>query len=191
MDACILMVNIRQITVTGEASIVPGSGINGVNLGDPWDTVSNYFNSADTLLMVDTSGGYYLHWVYYYNAGIAVLFVNSDSTVIANNDRVYVINLVTPYVGNTANGIMLGSDISAVEAAYGTPVMYQGSSYYLYYYDAIGIQFWTALKSTAVEEIDVYYPASMAKSTAVQKSTLPYAAFRKRLLSKLSTPQSK
>jgi PKD repeat protein len=164
----------KQITVTGEITIFPGVGISEISLGDTWDSINNRYpissssaDDNDTVEYIDTYNSYYVHIVYYYNRGIAVYFLNSSATEIASTDDAVEVCVLDPYEGYTAKGIGIGSDKSYLTNAYGSPDKYTGSSYYIYYYDDLGIQFWTSSSSTLINEIDTYYSSSSTSSAVV------------------------
>jgi PKD repeat protein len=150
----------KEIRITGVTSIFEGIGLSEISLGEKWIVVKNKMSTQDTTYSVSQIFGYYYHYITYENSGIITLFINTNPSGIDDDDEIYLIAVVKPYSGCTAKGIMLGDDISTVKTAYGTPNIHRGSNYYLYYYDELGIQFYTSLTSSEIDEIDIYYPGS-------------------------------
>jgi PKD repeat protein len=159
------------VGVNGEVTIYPGVGLSEVSLDDTWSTINAKYASEDTAHYVDYDDayGYYYHLIWYYNLGIAIYFENLDEAEIANAELPYYVLVLDPYEGYTVKGITLGSDVTKMEDAYGEPdgiINYDGG-YNLYYYNELGIAFWTAEPSTRIDEIDVY-STSATSSSAVK-----------------------
>lgn len=157
----------KDIVVGGEVNIYPGAGISEISLEDTWYTINSKYASEDTTHYIDYDNGYYYHFIYYSRLGICINFINVSETEIADTDLASYICVVDPYKGYTSKGITLGSDMTMMEDVYGDPTIYDATSYNVYYYDDLGIQFWTSGSSTKIDEIDVYY-TSVANSTEIK-----------------------
>ncbi len=158
----------KNIFVTGTITIFAGVGIIEDSLTDTWASIKNKFSGQDSLMHVDSSDQYYIHSVFYRGKGIIFSFYNFLLSVIDSSEHPDEISVVNQYAGYTAKGITLGDDISKVKAAYGTPGTQTTDGNTVYYYENLGIQFWTTTMSNIIEEIDVYLPIN-AKSISVRK----------------------
>jgi PKD repeat protein len=160
----------KSILVTGIISIFPGIGIIEDSLSDTWASIKNKFSGQDSIMSVDTLEQNWVHSVYYVNKGIIFNFINFSPDTIYSSENPDEIAVINPYAGSTAKGITLGDDISMAKTAYGTPATNTSDGYIDYYYDKLGIQFWTSTTSTQIDEIDVY----PVQSTKLKIETIRY-----------------
>jgi PKD repeat protein len=161
-----------SLVVTGEITIFAGTGIKEISLYDTWSAVKIAFPSADTSGYREYESDYadYRQEVNYYDSGVDFVFYTED-TVIADADIVYQIYVSDPYAGYTAKGITIGSTVTQLETAYGTPGVYDGSTYYCYYYDDLGIEFFTSSSKEVITDISVY-GASTSKSGKLKSASV-------------------
>lgn len=146
-------------------SIYEGIGIEGVSLYTSWGDVSSTLGT-DTIYQRSylSDYDYYYHLVYYYDEGLAFVFYNT-ATKLGTSDVAYVIIVVAPYTGVTASGIGIGSDMDLVVDAYGSPEdTYEGSGYWGYWYDSIGVDFYS-YDTDEVDEIDIYQGSDASSRT--------------------------
>jgi len=180
----------KTITIQGTITITEGQGIKEVSLSDIWYTIKQNFTGQDSVMRSDTSGQFWDHTVYYVKSGIIVSFFNSSASVIDSSEKPDEISVIPPYSGYTTKGITIGDNIKTVLTTYGTPGTYiDPSRDTLYYYDNLGVQFWTPGTATAdakisdVFEIDVYLPASsQSRAARIEKlkmQPLRYLILRK------------
>lgn len=156
-----------------QVTIFEGVGIDGAFIGDRWSSIRSLFTS-DTIYLREylTDLEAYFHMAYYYNEGIALVFVNGD-TLIGQEDPLRFIYLVAPYAGATTKGVSLGSTMERVVKVYGQPEeVSEGTSTKSYWYDSKGVDFLTYLTGN-VDEIDVY-PISTAKSASTEWGAVGY-----------------
>jgi PKD repeat protein len=143
-------------------TIVEGKGIVEAKLGDTWSLVKAVLPPVDTnyhFSYVPNVVGY-SNLVYYYKKGIGIRF-RSDIATLRDQDSAYVISIVAPYLGITTKGIILGSTMSEVVSAYGSPEAVNYTySYTAYYYASKGINFFTNnfVDTAFVSEIDILLP---------------------------------
>ena len=167
-----------QIIVTGTVTIFPGVGAAGMNFNEDWGNVQSLFPSADISSQSDTN----LSSIYYYiynNAGlygvectslsIAPLDTSDYVDEISVFEELINVGDTARYSGYTSKGIGVGENIAMAEQAYGNADTVSGDGGgFVYYYDNLGIQFWTNDKqSTQIEEIDVY-PVQSEKGLTVR-----------------------
>ncbi len=161
----------KSLVVTGTITIFEGVGISEVSLSDSWDIIQNKFKGQDTAMYNDTSGQYYVHTLYLIKSGIYVSFYNFLPSTIDTSETPDEISVVTPYSGYTTKGITIGNNISEVFSIYGKSGVYvDGVKDTLYYYDSLGVHFWTSPPSPDVAEIDVYTPSASDNSLIENKS---------------------
>ena len=80
----------QTIAVTGEVTIHDGVGIDELTLGQTWSEAYTKFDDVDTFMYSGVySDPYYYHQVYYYNKGIGLFYINSNSDSI-NDDDIFV-----------------------------------------------------------------------------------------------------
>jgi hypothetical protein len=104
----------------GIGIIVPGKGIEGINLGDSKDDVKQKLGTPSEAGLAD---GIYRSWlVYDYfegpHAGLSVYFIEEDNTSYGPIDELVA---VAPYSGKTREGIGLGTTLNDVHKIYGKP----------------------------------------------------------------------
>lgn len=150
-------------------SIYEGVGIDGVTLySTTWGDLSDTYGTDTTYYTIyntQTSGSttYYLRYFLYDDEGL-VFYVYGTSTKMLTTDLVFAIAVMSPYDGETDSNIGIGSDMDLVEDAYGTPEdTYESTSYYAYWYDSKGIDFYS-YNTGEVDEIDIYAVSSSSRS---------------------------
>lgn len=149
-----------SINITGEVKIFAGKGISEINIYDTWEKINNKYANEDTVHKVNYTAPYYYHTVYYNKIGFAVMFINLSEVDLDPTDEAGLIYVYNPYKGYTAKGITFGSSVDQVKTAYGTPGIYNGSDYKVYYYDNIGIEFFASNTSNKVGIIAIYEASS-------------------------------
>ena len=162
-----------QVTVNEsvEPTIFEGKGIEGIDVQTPWKDIYPGF-TTDSLHFINYFEDYdvYYHRIYYLEDGIGFGILSAD-TLLKDDDPMVVIMLFYPYSGTTAKRIAIGSLIDDAISAYGTPNIEQGTNFTGYYYESIGIDFYT-FDSDYIEEIQIYQ-----KITSNRKSKLPGSHF--------------
>lgn len=167
----------KTIVVIFNTSIYEGTGVLDFSIGNNWATINNYFSGMDTMHFVDSTNGYFYHLVNYYNQGISFYFANNSNSEINASDLTFEIIVAYPFSGFTSKGISIGSSLEQVKTAYGVPGIFNGTNYTVYYYDALGIEFWTSVGSTIITEIAVYPPGYYPESSSKIKSTAGSSTF--------------
>lgn len=151
----------QEINVTAiDYSIYEGKGVDDIELGDTWETISSSY-ITDTLYQqyYDSDIGFYIHYVLYQQEGLYFVFFNENDTLAAN-DNLYLIFIITPYTGNTKKGIKIGSSINSVIKSYGSPKDSNNDGEYIgYFYDNQGVDFYTESDSDEIIEIQIYDPS--------------------------------
>ncbi len=176
----------KTITVQGTISIYEGVGITQVSLSDIWYNIKTLLPVQDSSMSVDTSDGYYLHYVTYRKLGIGMIFFNFLPSTIDSSESPDLIAVFNPYSGYTTKGITLLDNIKLVESTYGTPGIYSAGNNTqdsLFYYDNIGIQFWVTNSSPNVVEIDVY-PAENSKSAVLRNDKSKFLPVKNKIWEK-------
>jgi PKD repeat protein len=144
-------------------NVVPGERIDVFNLGDNvkthFDKISESSFQHLAIMMTD---GSYMHLAKFNNTGIG-FFLTTWSVNLYQSDVPYSIYAFSPFKCSTEKGISLGSPMSAVADAYGTPdEIYNGG----YYYTAtLGIAFWADDTETLVEDIYISAPETLKSTT--------------------------
>lgn len=149
-----------DLTVNSPNTIFDGVGIKQVSIGDTWLKVNTLydFQNAKFNSIYDTVGLYDL-LLYLPDKGIYFDFVSNDS-VLDNQDLVYSIILVDPFIGSCKKGIYIGSKMSDAISAYGTASYKNtGTNYQGYFYDADGIYFESDTPPYTYVEVIWVYPA--------------------------------
>ncbi len=125
-------------------TIHEGVGISELSIEiDTWQTMQDTFPVTDTAYYSSYEPQYsiYLNQVYYKDLGIVGVFFSED-TVIADSDLLVGLILLPPYPGFTAKNVSVGSKLSAVQFAYGTPEFIDDqANYYGYSYLEQGDRF--------------------------------------------------
>ncbi|MFC2137139.1 PKD domain-containing protein [Bacteroidota bacterium] len=162
-----------SITVINEITIYEGKGIDEVDLNETWINIKSSY-TLDTLYYVDYNSIYdvYYHTVYYYNEGLAFIFIKNSSTLLGS-DRVFIISMVEPYEGATSAGIIVGSSMERVIEKYGEPDdEYNENGDVGYSYSRTGIDFYSFDNSGNVDRIDIYEPYGKKSSPVINYSEL-------------------
>lgn len=152
------------------ANIFPGVGTSSGFLGNTWAEFKpklSYLNYEQKPAYV-TSDGTIVNKIYLINDGILIYFRSeSGSEIINDNDVVTQINLYSHFSGNTEKGIKMGSTLSDVEIAYGTPDVHD-TEFGCYDYNS-GIAFY--YDESKVIDYMVIFPAFSESNQSTTKST--------------------
>lgn len=101
------------------ADILPGIGLKQVKIGEPAQKALDVFGTiAPSYIQFN---GQHFHFLFYLSRGINVSLEPSTSDVFDPNTKISSFNLSDPYAGKTDKNIGIGSTLTEVRAAYGTP----------------------------------------------------------------------
>lgn len=151
------------------ANIFPGVGTSSGFLGNTWAEFKPklpYLNYEQRAIAV-SSGTIYTE-IYLENEGVIIYFKSeSGSETVNDNDIVTQIHLLSNFNGNTEKGIKMGSPISDVEIAYGTPD-YHDTEAGSYDYNS-GIAFY--YNESKIIDYMIIFPASSESSQSTTRNT--------------------
>ena len=142
----------KTIEVVIPVNIYPGEKIKGINLGEIWGAVKDMPGYDFIELGPILIGGNWFHPVEEESMGILFFLLGTGPTK-SDSDQVVLISAESPFIGTTEEGIGLGSTLSEVQAAYGTPSEISGNNHR---YTNLGIDF--TIEASAVTSVTIYLP---------------------------------
>lgn len=101
------------------ADILPGIGLKEVKIGEPAQKALDVFGTISPSYI--QFGGQHFHILFYLSRGISISLEPSASDVFDPNTKIQSFTLSEPYAGKTDKNIGIGSTLTEVRAAYGTP----------------------------------------------------------------------
>lgn len=144
-------------------NIVPGVRIGDFKLGDNLQTLKSYITETTAShITAGIGGGLYIHLLDYEETGIMFSFVINSST-LSDSDIPESISAYSPFKCNTEKGITIGSLLTDVKEAYGTPdeITENGDCDY----NSLGITFFADDDTgTKVLMISIEIPGTKSKS---------------------------
>jgi len=156
----------QDITISIPINILPGIGAMGIELEETWATIESklgtHINAGWALITIGNSS-YIINVVQSISKGVTLYMLSSTgSTDLAAGDVCFLIALQDNFKGQSEEGIMMGSQLSEVVAAYGDPDEYD-SEYDSYIYDRLGIRFYYD-ESDIIDRMTVFTASSKKKS---------------------------
>lgn len=129
-----------EVTVY-EVNIFPGVGVRDIELVETWATVeAKLGQDAEYLGYTIDNGGYISHVWESQSLGLLLFLVSPTASYSPSSDDIlWLMGLYDTFVGSTAEGIRMGSTLSDVVAAYGSPDRID-DTYFSYFYDVLGIR---------------------------------------------------
>ena len=151
-------------------NIFPGVGAMGIELEETWETIQDKLSEEDYLgyFLSPASGGgdYIIHVWESLSEGVLLFNISpSASYSYSDSDILILLALYDNFLGQTAEGIQMGSLLSEAVTAYGDPDSYD-TEYDSYIYDRLGIRFYYN-GSNIIDEMDIYF-ADSKKSTGIK-----------------------
>lgn len=101
------------------ADILPGIGLKEVKIGEPAQKALDVFGTISPSYI--QFSGQHFHILFYLNRGINITLEPSASEVFDPNTKIQSFSLSEPYAGKTEKNIGIGSTLTEVRDAYGTP----------------------------------------------------------------------
>ncbi len=159
-----------QVSPGSTVNIFPGVGAMGIELEDTWGTIKDMLSEEEYLgyFTIPASGGgdYIIHvWESLYEGVLLFNISPSASYSYSDSDILFLLALYDNFLGQTAEGIQMGSLLSEAVTAYGDPDEYD-TEYDSYVYDRLGIRFYYN-GSNIIDEMDIYF-ADSKKSTGIK-----------------------
>jgi len=151
-------------------NIFPGVGAMGIELEDTWGTIKDKLSEEEYqgYFTIPASGGgdYIIHVWESLSEGVLLFNISpSASYSYSDSDILFLLALYDNFLGQTAEGIQMGSLLSEAVTAYGDPDSYD-TEYDSYIYDRLGIRFYYN-GSNIIDEMDIYF-ADSKKSTGIK-----------------------
>jgi hypothetical protein len=145
----------RVVGVKIPVNIFPGVGAWELTLGQFWGPVKN----MSTLDLTEYGPVFippntWLHPVEDEERGIFMFFLGSGGQK-TDVDPLVLIELKQPFLGQTEEGIQIGSSLNAMKTAYGEEYDYSETSH-SYRYEDLGISFYFDDSEMAIEEIGLF-----------------------------------
>jgi PKD repeat protein len=161
------------------ANMIPGDRLGSFVLGNNLQSLFVYIYEEEAGYgYIDLENGEYLHLLEFDTTGIGFVLITTSLDLYFTDVPVGIYAFV-PFVGRTELGITLGSLLSEVEAAYGTPdeITTTGSYSYL---STLGISFWADDSKNFVEEIYISEPEARKSAPAggIQMESMETSCFR-------------
>lgn len=157
----------KEVNIMVPENILPGQGAMNINLDESWKTVKSKLGDDYTqygpLLITGNGGSIIIHPVESAEKGVMLYILSlSGSFELNSSDVVFMISLKENFVGSTEKGIMMGSTLTEVKNAFGTPEEHD-TKYDAYKYESLGINFYYN-SGSKIEEMMIY-PADGLKSS--------------------------
>jgi PKD repeat protein len=160
----------HEVTIV-EVNIFPGVGIMDIELIETWATIEDKMGEdVDYLGYYIDNEGYVSHVWESESLGIILFLVSPTASYNpSDEDILWLIGMYDNYVGMTEEGIMMGSLLSDVEAAYGEPDRID-EEYDSWFYDYLGIRFYFN-DSLIIDQMTVFL-GDVKKSTGISQPTI-------------------
>jgi len=160
----------QTVNVSIGTNIFPGVGILNVSLGDSWYSINNILKGRTYgFYQPSVQDDYIVNIVGYDNPDMDMFFLSGNySQIISDYDELIVLQLFDNFIGKTEKNIQMGSYITSVLEAYGSPDQLDAEQN-LFFYDNLGICFGFN-ESDDVDWIVIYYPD--APSTTMKSSSV-------------------